>query len=198
MPIRLSLACFCYHRWLDPARLASRGTPILDALVTRRKTRQKKRRRKSTRSLPIPEEALQTVLDTEARREEIEDRIGEVLISFRRVSRTAAPSPHRDPSRDLEGLRRALLVRESRFNSYLDVVGLLSETIALLSREVKLLRACVELPRDGPSSKEPRIQSAATEDLHRRVERAVKRGEQADLMLDRIGRRGDEARNGGF
>ncbi len=168
-----------------------KGNQILDALVARREVGRKRRRRRSTRSLPVREEVLEALLKSEGRREGIEDRIGNALMSFRQVSGEVGASPHQDPDKDLEGLGQTILTRESHFNSYLDVAWLQSETIELLSQEVMLLRELAEVPRVWPAS-DTTAQFTAAERLSKSVERAVKKREQVDLMLDRIGGRRDQ------
>ena len=99
-----------------------KGDQILDALSTRRRRRRRQRRRDSTRSLPVREEVLGTLIKAEEVRDACDDRIAEALASFQHVAHVSPSSDGTTAS--IDELEHILLAREAHFSSYLDIAWL--------------------------------------------------------------------------
>ena len=88
-----------------------------------------------------------------------------------------------------------MLVRESKFNTYLDYAWLQSETLEVLAREVALLRELADLPAEGlPLTQAPpeprrimRPRPSATDRLFANLNDAVERISKADRALKKVG-----------
>ena len=167
---------------LAPILLAwVKGDRILDFMDARRKKRRRQKRKKRTRSLPLREDAVRSILDAEDRCDEIDARIAGSLTSYQVLQ-----------NRDREGTvlhvlseaEHMLLSRESHFNSYLDIAWLQSETIEILSEEVSLLRNMAQL---GPHQHRPAAPAAATSHLIENLEAAIRKRADVDRMLDNVG-----------
>ena len=167
---------------LAPILLAwVKGDRILDFMEARCKKRRRQKRKKRTRSLPLREDAVRSILDAEDRCDEIDTRIAGSLASYQVLQ-----------NRDREGTilpvlleaEHMLLSRESHFNSYLDIAWLQSETIEILSEEVSLLRNMAQL---GPHQHRPAAPAAATSHLIENLEAAIRKRRDVDRMLDNVG-----------
>ena len=167
---------------LAPILLAwVKGDRILDFMEARRKKRRRQKRKKRTRSLPLREDAVLSILDAEDRCDEIDARIAGSLTSYQVLQ-----------NRDREGTvlpvlseaEHMLLSRESHFNSYLDIAWLQSETIEILSKEVSLLRNMAQL---GPHQHRPAAPAGATSHLIENLEAAIRKRADVDRMLDNVG-----------
>ena len=167
---------------LTPILLAwVKGDRILDFMEARGKKRRRQKRKKRTRSLPLREDAVLSILDAEDRCDEIDARIAGSLASYQILQ-----------NRDREGTvlpvlleaEHMLLSRESHFNSYLDIAWLQSETIEILSKEVSLLRNMAQL---GPHQHRPAAPAGATSHLIENLEAAIRKRADVDRMLDNVG-----------
>ncbi len=159
-----------------------KGNQILNAFIAYRQRRRQQRRRRSTRALPVRDEVLQALLGAEKQRDRADGRIGEALAAFQRLSE--ASMPPQNSTAALSEVESILLTRESRFNTYLDVAWLQSETIELLVQEVELLREMAGIPSNFPENE---AQSPAAERLIQNLNRATNRRAEVDRRLDRIG-----------
>ena len=164
-----------------------KGDQILDRLAIGRRQQQQRKRRRTTRALPLRVDMVQSLLNAEAQRNQIDNRMGEALVTFRQISENGALGPAQDTtSATLDDMEKILLARESEFNTYIDIAWLQSETIELLAQEVTFLRQMAELPDDQPPPA-PAPASSATEHLLQNLDAAVQRRAQIDRRLNLIG-----------
>ena len=184
---------------VGPVVLAwSYGEKLLDHFTTRRRDQVRKRRRRSTQALPIREEAIDSLLGAERKREAIEDRIGEALSAFRQTDPVEVGNSDLAETA-LEEIEQAVLHRESRFSAYLDCAWMQSETIELLTREAELLRTLADLPKGGfgsarnrpPRPQRKRFVQSPTEKLLDNLRKAVEKRAGVDLKLQTLRPRSD-------
>lgn len=161
-----------------------KGDALLNYLDTRKQNKMQRRRQRSTRALPVRETIMDTLLQVETRRDQIEGKIGESLALFRQVTENGrALTAHKAAAAVLDDLENVVLARESLFETYLDTACLQSETIETLTEEVSLLREAAELDRhnlDQPSG--------AALDLLASLQDAENKRVQIDQRLHRLGR----------
>ena len=137
----------------------TKGDRILDSLARRRRVRSQIRRRRITRSLPVRSDILEALLKAEDNRDRIEEQISHSLARFRSLPDPGAPATERDDF--LEHTAQLLLTRESRFNDYLDLAWVQSETIEVLTREADALRQIAGIGKDALKPADPPSASAA-------------------------------------
>jgi hypothetical protein len=168
-----------------------KGDQILDHLSARRRARRMLRRQRSTRALPVREDALEALVRSEEKRDEIDHRISKDLTALRQASTTWRDSAaaYEASGGVVDDMERILLKRESHFNTYLDIAWLQSETIELLTREVVTLREIAGV-RDLESSKGPPSRMRGAERLFENLKAAERRQAEADRHLDQIGSAG--------
>jgi hypothetical protein len=160
-----------------------RGGSLVDALVERRSRRVSKRRRRSTRALPVRKEVMEALLRAEDRREEIETRIGTRLAAFARLG-PAGPSDLSAADSLLLETEQAILRREATFADYLDAASLQSETIELLLHEVATLRQFAGV--DVAAVPAAESAGVAQRKLIASLDRASRRRAQADRNLQQL------------
>ena len=161
-----------------------KGDQILDRMAAKRKARRRSKRKKTTRSLPLRQDAVRSILDSEEKCDEIDSRIAHKLGSYQDLN---------PQSRNSEGTllplladtENLLLSRESHFNSYLDIAWLQSETIEILSEEVARLREFAQL---GPHQRSPSSPAPASNQLIENLESAIRKRAAVDRKLGQIGK----------
>lgn len=159
-----------------------KGDAILSYFARRRQQHHRRRRQRTTRALPIREVALDALLSAEARREAIEDRIGDALGAFRQVTQNGrALTTQQSAVMALDDLEQAVLARESAFGDYIDIAWLQSETLESMNRQVELLR---EVALDNRTDT---AQTQASAHLLQVLKEATGRRAQIDQALNRIG-----------
>jgi len=169
---------------VGPILLATlKGDALLSYFEERRLGKQQSRRQRSTRALPVRETIMATLLNVEARRDNIEDQIGEALALFRQVTANGrALSAHKAAAGILDDLEKVVLARESLFDEYLDTACLQSDTIETVTMEVDLLRDAAEL--NVNRSTDP---SDAERNLLVTLQVAEQKRLQIDQRLHRLG-----------
>jgi len=170
-----------------------RGDALLDFVAARRRNRARKSRRKKTLSLPVQTSYVERLVTGEIDRDRLDEKIAEGLQRFARIP----PADISGSETELERLEKEILVRESKFNAYLDCAWLQSETLEVLSLEVSLLRELADLPADGlPSAQtttEPqaaprgRPRKTPADKLFANLNDAVERKSKADRALKQVG-----------
>lgn len=165
-----------------------KGDRILDVLARRRRIRRRIRRRRATRSLPVKADVLENLLKAEDARDSLEEQIGAALARFRSLPIPRSASPEREDL--LQDTAQLLLTRESRFGRFLDLAWLQSETIEVLSDEVRALRQVAGIQEGafgtaaGPRSPEARPDAA--QQLLQNLDAAAGRRQQVDRRIRSI------------
>ena len=165
-----------------------KGDQILDHLSARRRARRMLRRQRSTRALPVREDALEALVRSEGKRDQIDHRISEDLTALRQASTTwrDSASVYEASGGLVDDMERILLTRESHFSTYLDIAWLQSETIELLSREVETLREIAGV-RGLEGAKKPPSRRRGADRLFENLKAAERRQAEADRHLKRFG-----------
>ena len=130
------------------------------------------------------EDAVQLIMESEDRSDEIDSKIARALGSYH---------SHYSQSQEREGTllpllsetEHLLLSRESHFNSYLDIAWLQSEIIEILAKEITMLRKVAQL---GPHQHQPSAPAPATNHLIENLEAAIRKRADVDRKLDAVGR----------
>lgn len=169
---------------IGPVALAwLKGEQLLDYLSRRQRQRQMKKRQRTTRTLPVREMAMKSLLAAEHRRNQIDDRIGEALSQYRQTlvnGRTLSAAPQTISA--LDEIEQVVLARESQFGEVLDLAGLQSDVIEVQIGEVDLLRQAFE--DIGPPNLDVPTQAKAH--LLANLDRAVQKRKQIDHQLNRV------------
>ena len=161
----------------------SKGDVLLNHIDTRRQFKQQRRRQRSTRALPVRETVLDTLLQVETRRDDIEDRMGDALALFREVTANGrALTAHKAAAAILDDLENVVLSRESLFDTYLDTACLQSDTIQSTIQEIALLREATTL--DDHVLEQP---TGAAQHLIETLRQAEQKRAQIDQRLQRLG-----------
>lgn len=159
-----------------------KGDALLNFFERRRQTKQQRRRQRTTRALPVRETVLNTLLQVETRRDQIEGQIAEALSLYRQVTENGrALTAHKAATAVLDDLENVVLSRESLFHDYLDTACLQSETIESMEKEVALLREAVEMNQDMAAQ-------SASAHLLASVQQAQQKRVQIDQRLHQLGR----------
>ncbi len=171
----------------------AKGDLILDAFARRRRIRNQLRRRRITQSLPVRTDIVEALLKAEERRDRIEERIGRSLVRFRDLPADGPEEGHRDNIFERTG--QLLLLRESKFSTYLDLAWLQSETIEVLVQEAEALRQVADIQPDALRSSQtsPPHTASPAETLLNNLDAAASRRKAVDLRLRGIGPGGGEA-----
>ena len=171
-----------------PVGIALRyGDRFLDRAAGRRRQNRKKQRRSKTERLPIRSDQVERLLEAEAKRDGLDERIAQNLSAF---AANSEARPGLDAETEVERIERDVLARESQFNTYLDYAWLQSETLEILTEEARLLRVFADLPKDGlpvsqadPVVTRPRDPSGK---LFTNLQDALTRKADADRSLRRV------------
>lgn len=169
---------------VGPVWLAwSKGEVLLNYIDIRRQVKQQRRRQRSTRALPVRETVIDTLLQVEMRRDDIEDRMGEALALFREVTANGrALTAHKAAAAILDDLENVVLSRESLFDEYLDTACLQSDTIENTIQEIALLREATTI--DDDVSEQP---TGAAKYLIETLRQAEQKRVQIDQRLHQLG-----------
>ena len=162
-----------------------KGDEILDALAARRRRKRRQKRQDSTRSLPVREDVLGTLIRAEEVRDACDDRIAEALASFQRIAHLSQRPVATTAS--VDELEHILLAREAHFSSYLDIAWLQSEAIEVLLGELDLLQEMAQMPSSPEPGAKPAGPSPAAERLIESLNRASRKREELDGRLHRVG-----------
>jgi len=169
---------------IGPVALAwFKGEQLLDYLSRRQRQRQMQNRQRTTRTLPVRETAIESLLAAEYRRNQIDDRIAEVLAQFRQTlenGRAFSASPQTLAT--LDEIEQVTLLRESQFSKVLDIAGLQSEVIEVRTGEVDMLHQLFEHIR--PTTPEAPTQAKAH--LLATLDHAIQKRIQIDQQLNRF------------
>jgi hypothetical protein len=161
-----------------------KGDTLLNHLDARRRAQQQQKRQRSTRALPVRETVMDTLLQVETRRNDIEGRIGVALSHFRQVTENGrALTANKAAAVILDELERVVLSRESMFNEYLDTACLQSDTIEVMTQEVALLREATAV--DHSATPAP---TGAAMHLLETLRQAEQKRVKIDQRLNRLGR----------
>lgn len=159
-----------------------KGDLIIDMLAARNRQRQKNKRQKATRALPVREDVVNALLKAEAKRDQIDDHVGEALANFRQVMEEGRDLiAHQAATAALDDVEQVVLSRESHFANYLDIACLQSETLDIMIEEIELLRDMAEIDRQSKAS------SPAAERLMGSIEEALQKRKAVDQKLNRLG-----------
>lgn len=171
-----------------------KGDQIIDALVEKQRQRQKYKRTKATRALPVREDAVNALLKAEAQRDQIDDRVGEALANFRQVMENGRDLiVYQAATVALDDVEQVVLSRESQFANYLDIACLQSETLDIMMEEIEMLRDMAEMEDETP------VSSPAAERLMGSIKEARQKRNVVDRKLNRLGTAQTEKRpNSGF
>ena len=160
-----------------------KGEALLNYFEVRKQAQQQRRRQRTTRALPVRETVMDTLLQVETKRDQIEDNIGEALAHFRQVTENGrALTAHKAAAVILDDLENVVLSRESLFENYLDTACVQSDTIETLTQEIKLLREVASLDRNA--SEQP---TGAAVHLLETLRQAEQKRAQIDQRLHRLG-----------
>ena len=167
------------------------GDTLLNGLANRRRLTRRRVRQRKTQALPIRRDEVNRLMRAEDARDKQDEAIASNLEAFARLPQNTLTGE--DVEAVISQIEQDVLTRESRFNAFLDYAWLQSESIELMSNEVRLLRKLADLPEEGlpaapmTSPGTPRRERSASDKLMASLRCALDRKSRADKELRRIG-----------